>query len=165
MCGSEFDYEYEFEKDDESLHEAYEKMYRQWLKVCASNCALNGEIHVLSDLNEKAKGKIFELETLLAEKITTLKTVSSELERTQKSLRLLNNGSSKLDHLIITGKSFGDHSGNGYKGEASGSKTIFINSGLLDDSLNVSVKKPTMKSVATMQSVAIDKSASDVRQK
>ena len=78
-----------------------------------SNCALNGEIHVLHDLNEKAKGKIFELETLFTEKTETLKTITSELERTQKSLRLLNNGSSKLDHLITTGKSFGDHSGIG----------------------------------------------------
>ena len=100
-------------------------MYGQWLKVCASNRALNGEIHVLRDLNEKPKGKISELETLLAEKTKTLKTVTSELERTQKSLRLLNNSSSKLDHLITTGKSFDDHSGIGYKGESSGSKTFF----------------------------------------
>ena len=60
--------------------------------MCASNRALNGEIHVLRDLNEKAKGKVSKLETLLAEKTKTLKAVSSELERTQKSLRLLNNG-------------------------------------------------------------------------
>ena len=70
-----------------------------------------------------------------------------------------------MDHLITTSKSFGDHSDIGYKGETSGSKTIFINSGLLDDSLNVSVKKSAVKSVATKQSIAINKSVSDVRQK
>ena len=30
-------------------------MYGQWLKVYASNRALNGEIHVLRDFNEKPK--------------------------------------------------------------------------------------------------------------
>ena len=124
-------------------------MYGQWLKVFSSNRALNDEIHVLRDLNEKAKGKISKLETLLAERTETLKTVTSELERTQKSLRLLNNRSSKLDHLITTGKSFGDQSGIGYKGETSGSKIAFINSRLLDDALNVSVKKPIVRSIAT----------------
>ena len=72
-CGSEFDCGDESGKDDESLHEAYEKMYEQWLKVCAlwtivSNCTLNGGIHVLRDINEKAKGKIYELETMLVER-------------------------------------------------------------------------------------------------
>ena len=127
--------------------------------------ALNSEIHVLCDLNAKAEGKISELELLLAEKTETLKSVTTELERTQKSLRLLYNGSSKLDHFITIGKSFNDHGGIRYKGESSGSNTIFTNSGLLDDSINVSVKKPAMKSIAIKQPVAIDKSVSDLRQK
>ena len=33
-------------------------MYAQWLKACTLNRALNGEIHVLRDLNEKAEGEI-----------------------------------------------------------------------------------------------------------
>ena len=109
--------------------------------VYTSNRALNGEIQVLRNLNAKAEGKIFELELLLVEKSENLKSITTKLERTQKSLRLLNNGSSKLDHLITTSKSFGDHGGVGYKGEYSGSKTIFIKSGLLDDSINISMKK------------------------
>ena len=80
---------------------------------------------MLLDLNTKTEGKISKLELLLAEKTETLKLVTTELDRTQKSLRLLNNGSSKLDYLITTGKSFGDHGGIGYKGESSGSKTFF----------------------------------------
>ena len=95
---------------------------------------------MLHDLNAKADGKISELELLLIEKFGNLKSVTTELERTQKSLRLLNNSSSKLDQLITIGKSFGDHGGIGYKSESSSSKTVFINSGLLDDSINISVK-------------------------
>ena len=136
-CDSDLDSRDESKKDDESLQEVYEKIYAQWLKVCASNQASNGEIQVLRDLNAKAESKISELELLLTEKSENLNSVTTELERTQKSLRLLNNGSSKMDHLIITSKSFGDHGGIGY---SSGSKTVFINSGLLDDSMNVSVK-------------------------
>ena len=44
-------------------------------------------------------------------------------------------------------------------------RLFFINSRLLDDSLNASVKKPAMKSVTTKQSVATNKSVSDQRQK
>ena len=126
-CCSESNYGNESEKDDESLHEAYKKMYAQLPKVCTSNHALNSEIHVLCNLNAKVEGKVTKLELLLAKKSENLKSVTTKLERTQKSLRLLNNGSSKLDHLITTGKSFGDHGGIGYKGESSSSKIIFIN--------------------------------------
>ena len=78
-------------------------------------------------------------------------------------VRLLNNGISKLDHLITTSKSFGDHSGVGYRVESSSSKTIFVKSSFLDDSINVSVKKPVVKSVTTKRSVTTGKSVSDSR--
>ena len=87
----------------------------------------------------EAEYKISELELLLVEKYENLKFVTTKLERTQKSLKLPNNGSTKLEHLITMGKSFGDHGGVGCKGESSGSKTVFIKSGLLHDSINVSV--------------------------
>ena len=64
----------------------------------------------------KAEGKVGQLQALLAEKDENLKSVATELERTQKILRFLNNGTSKLDHIITTGESFGDHSSVGYKG-------------------------------------------------
>ena len=37
LCCSDPDNGDKFEKDDESLQEAYEKMYTQWLKVFATN--------------------------------------------------------------------------------------------------------------------------------
>ena len=51
--------------------------------------------------------------------------------------------------MITTGKSFGDHGGLGYKGESSSSKTIFVKSSFLANSINVSMKKPVVKSIAT----------------
>ena len=67
--------------------------------------------------------------------------------------------------MITTSKSFGDHSGVGYKGESFGSKIVFVKSGLLNDSLNVFVKNSDVKSVATKQSIAAGKSMSDLRLK
>ena len=88
-----------------------------------------------------------QLEVLLAEKVENLRSVTIELEKTQKTLRFLNNSTSKLDHLITTGKSFDDHSGVGYKGESSSSKTIFVKSvvNLVQRLFNVFVKKTCYK--------------------
>ena len=141
LCSSDSESGDESKNDDKSLQEAYEKIYTQWLKVCAINQVLTSEIQELRDLKTKAEGKAVQLEALLAEKDKNLKFIATELERTQKMLRLPNNGTSKLDHLITTGKSFGDHSGVGYKCESSGSKTSFVKSSLLDDSINIFVKK------------------------
>ena len=46
--------------------------------MCASNRALNGEIQVLRDLNEKVEGKISKLEVLFAEKEKSLKSVATK---------------------------------------------------------------------------------------
>ena len=62
---------------------------------------------------------------------------------------MLNNGTSKLDHLITTGKSFGDHSGVGYIGESSSTKIVSIKSRLLADFVDVPSNKPIIKSIAT----------------
>ena len=43
LCESNLDSGDESENDDDSLQEAYEKMYTQWLKVCATNHALGNE--------------------------------------------------------------------------------------------------------------------------
>ena len=78
-------------------------------------------------------------------------------------LRLLNNRIRKLDYLITIGKPFGDHSGVGYKGKSSGTENVFVKSGLLADSVNVSYNRPVAKSVAieskstVQQSVATSK--------
>ena len=95
---------------------------------------------------------------LIAEKDEKLKSIATELERTQKILRLLNNGTSRLDHLITTGKSFGDHTSIGYKDESSRTKIMFIKFGLLTDTIDVSSNKSVIKSVAIEGKYAVQKS-------
>ena len=51
-------------------------MYSQWLKVCATDCALTNEIQELRDVKTKAEGKLVQLEALLAEKGENLKFVT-----------------------------------------------------------------------------------------
>ena len=126
LCDFDSDCGDESEKEDESLQEAYEKMYTQWLKMCATNRALNSEVQELYNLKVKGEGKGVLLKALHVEKDENLKSVAIDLERTQKTLRLLNNRTSKLGHMIITGKSFGDHSGVGYRDESSSTKTVSI---------------------------------------
>ena len=104
----------------------------------AINWALSDEIQELRNLKAKAESKVLQLEALLAKKDEYLKSDAIELKRTQKMLRLLINGTSKLDYFITIGKSFGNHSGVGYKDESSSTKTMLVKSGLLVDSVYVS---------------------------
>ena len=69
---------------------------------------MNGEIQELHDLKTKVEGKVVQFKVLLAKKDENVKSIVIELERAQKMPRLLNNGKSKLDHLITTSRSFGD---------------------------------------------------------
>ncbi|GMN44882.1 hypothetical protein TIFTF001_014081 [Ficus carica] len=55
-----------------------------------------------------------------------LQETKLHLENTQKSLRMLNSDTAKLDHIRSIGKSSRDHHGLGYTGESSSSKTVFV---------------------------------------
>ena len=90
-----------------------------------------------------------QLEVLLVKTIQNLKSIATELEGTLKVLCLLNNRTSSLDHLITFDNSFGDHSGVGYKGESSGTKTMFIKFGLLVESIGTLNHKSIIKSLVT----------------
>ena len=54
-----------------------------------------------------------------------------------------------MDHLITSGKLFGDHSGVGFKGEFSATKSVFIKFRLLVDSIDASNYKPVIRTIAT----------------
>ena len=54
--------------------------------------------------NETLKCKVQVLETLVAEKDSKLKEISLELKRTQKSLKMPNSGTSKLEYILTLGK-------------------------------------------------------------
>ena len=55
-------------------------------------------------LKMSLKKKMQELETLVAEKEDRIKEIYTELERTQKNLKMLNSGSAQLDHILSRGK-------------------------------------------------------------
>ena len=61
----------------------------------------------------------------MVEKEEKSRTVTTELEKTQKALRMLNVGTRKLDQMISSNTSFGDHSDIGFTGKNSKSKTFF----------------------------------------
>ena len=103
------------------------------------------DILVLS--NETLESKVQVLETLVTEEESKLKEVSLELERTQKSFKMLNSGTSKLEHILTIGKPSRDQRGLGFVGETSGSKTMFVKG---FDSQNVATLVSSMKiNVAT----------------
>ncbi|GMN44885.1 hypothetical protein TIFTF001_014087 [Ficus carica] len=104
----------------EDIQRAYEEMYNKLIQVCKINKSL--------DLEEKdvLKRAVINYEFLVAEKERKLQETRLELENTQKSLKMLNSGMAKLDHILSIGKSSGDHHGLGYMGESSSSKTMFV---------------------------------------
>ena len=125
------------------------------MKVWATNWALGSKNQEVRDLKNKAKGMVQQLEALVAEKAEKLKCVATELERAQKALRLLNNGMNRLDHMITSRKSFGDHNGVGFKGEFSSTKTVFIKFGLLVNFVDAENYKPVIRSIASEDKSAI----------
>lgn len=116
----------ELDLDKKELQEAYQNMYSQQLRVCAEKCSLESRYDALFKLNEKTNIKVQILESLISEKDKKLKKVLVEFERTQKSLKILNFGTSKLDDILSVGKTNSNHTSLIYKGEKSESKTVFV---------------------------------------
>ena len=84
LCGSDSNSGDKSENNDESLQETYEKMYTQWLKVCAAIRALGSENQERRNLKTKAEGMVLQLKALIVEKDEKHKSIATELERTQK---------------------------------------------------------------------------------
>lgn len=55
-----------------------------------------------------------------------LEELKAELEHTKRTLKVLNSGTYKLEHIRTMGKASSDHYGPGYTGERSTSKTVFV---------------------------------------
>ena len=90
--------------NDDTLQEAYQQTYSQWLKVRKENQYLISHVDTLVISNETLECKVQVMGTLVAEKESKLKEVSLELERIQKSFKILNSGTSKLKHILNLGK-------------------------------------------------------------
>ena len=55
-----------------------------------------------------------------------LQDTRAELESTQKNLKMMNSGTTKLDHILSMGKASCDRHGLGYTSKCSTSKTVFV---------------------------------------
>ena len=101
-------------------------MYNKLVQVCQINKSL--EIHVAKLYKDKdvLKKAVINYKFLAIEKERKFQEIRLELENTQKSLKMLNSSTAKLDHILSIGKLNGDHCGLGYTGESSSSKTVIV---------------------------------------
>ena len=103
------------------FQEAYDNIYSQWLRICNENHSLVSDKNVFLDFENKADKKV-----QVSFKEEKISDISSELERTQKNIKMLNFDSVNLEQILFNGKTIGDHKGLGFKGEYSNSKTGFV---------------------------------------
>ena len=92
------------EPSTEDIQEAYQIMYENWLKVCKTNKSLKEKIVKLNKEKEVMKRAAVNYEFLASERERKIQQISIELTNTQKSLKMLNSGSTKLDHILSMGQ-------------------------------------------------------------
>ncbi|GMN64590.1 hypothetical protein TIFTF001_033653 [Ficus carica] len=111
---------------DEDMHRAYKEMYNKLIQVCKINKSL--EIHVVELYKEKdvLKKVVINYKFLAIGKERKFQEIRLQLENMQNSLKMLNSGKAKLEHILSIGKSSGDYHGLGYTGESSSSKTVIV---------------------------------------
>ncbi|KAG7564017.1 Zinc finger CCHC-type superfamily [Arabidopsis suecica] len=100
---------------DEEFAENYKALYDHWLRIVEENSVLTKE-------KLKLEAKVIEAQKYAVEKEEEAAQAKVQLEETQKNLRMLNNGTKKLDHILIIGKN--DKCGLGFKGKLSKSDLI-----------------------------------------
>ncbi|GMN45039.1 hypothetical protein TIFTF001_014229 [Ficus carica] len=110
----------------EDIQRAYKEMCDKLIQVCKINKSLEIHIDELRKENDVLKRAVINYEFLATEKERKLQETRLELENTQKSLKMLNFGTTKLDHILYVRKSSGDHHGLRYMSESSSSKTVFV---------------------------------------
>lgn len=65
-------------------------MYSQWFRVILENCVLVSDNKIFLGLKQENNKMVKILEATLTKKDEELKEVRTELDRTQKSLRMMN---------------------------------------------------------------------------
>ncbi|KAG7546708.1 Zinc finger CCHC-type superfamily [Arabidopsis suecica] len=105
---------------DEEFHENYKALYEHWLKIVEENSMLTKE-------KLKLEAKVIEAQKYAVEKEEEASQAKVLLEETQKNLKMLNNGTKKLDHILNIGKT--DKCGLGFKGSLSKSDPVFVYGG------------------------------------
>ncbi|AEE82509.1 putative protein [Arabidopsis thaliana] len=122
---------------DEEFAENYKALYEHCVKVVEENSVLTKE-------KLKLEAKVVKTLKFAAEK----EEEASQLEETQKNLRMLNNGTKKLGHILSIGKT--DKCGLGFKGNPSKSDPVFVYGG------KITSASGTVKETATVAEIASD---------
>ncbi|XP_019093255.1 PREDICTED: uncharacterized protein LOC109129457 [Camelina sativa] len=144
--------EHEFDSDSdgedmsyEELGKSYEKLYAHWLKVVDDNSVLIKE-------KLELEAKVVEAEKYATEKGEEALQAKVQLEETQKNLRMLNNGTEKLDHILTIDKT--DKCGLGYEGKVSKSDPGFVSSGKITFASGI-VSETALKSASKTASETV----------
>ncbi|XP_013624909.1 PREDICTED: uncharacterized protein LOC106331119 [Brassica oleracea var. oleracea] len=117
------------------LAENYKKLYEHWLNMVEANSYLAKE-------KAKLEAQIAEALKYASEKEKEARQAGTQLAETQKGLRMPNNGTDQLDHLLSIGQS--DRCGLGYQGECSKTEGVFVSAGKTKD-VATSATKPEVK--------------------
>ena len=119
----------ESELNDESLGEAYQKLFGSWEKLCSENRSLvsknkelSVEIKMLIDQNEL-------LENDINLKNNEISKLTKDLENLNKNVRMLNPGSTVFEDIQNAGQK--GHIGLGASCSQKVQKTVFVSAGLL----------------------------------
>ena len=134
-CGGDDDAGSDDEGGTFDLAGNYENLYEHWLKLVETNSDLAKE-------KAKLEAQVAEALKYASEKEEEARQAGAQLAETQKNLRLLNNGTNQLDHLLSIGQS--DRCGLGYQGECFKAEGIFVSAGKIKD-VAVSHTKPEVK--------------------
>ena len=79
-------------------------MYNNWLKVCKLNKSSKERIVELTKEKDVMKIVAINYEFLTSEREIKIQQNSHELINTQKNLKILNSGSTKLDQILTMGQ-------------------------------------------------------------
>ena len=91
------------EPSTEDIQEAYQIMYENWIKVCKTNKVLKENVVELTKEKEVLKRTTINYEFLALDRERKIQQINTALINIQKNLKLLNLGSSKLDHILSMG--------------------------------------------------------------
>ncbi|EXB26569.1 hypothetical protein L484_012563 [Morus notabilis] len=134
------------ELTEEKIQEAYETKFNKWVLVVKMNKSLRKQVDELIKEKDVLNRTAVNYEFRAVEKEKKLQKTRAELEHTQKSLKMMNFDTTKLDHILSIGKASGDRYGLGYIGESSMSKTVFVKKMSAPKPPTSSTKKVTISS-------------------
>ena len=126
----------------------------------------------LLDNKAKLESEIIHYKFLLANKDNQLLAVTTKLENTKKSLKMMNSGIQKLDHILSIGKSSLDHHGLEYQdSKDSNSKSAFVKASQLTATLEDQVfdkgqsSEPSLKEKELVEEGASKETPENVKEK